>query len=188
MALPLKATDVDTTIPFAADEALYRRIPEGELNSKREVDPSRINISGFSRHVQSAPSVLRSRFSQAPDALHIDCAQRETNGWLVFYIRVDGLPKTLIAGDGRSFDFFPLHVPLPECGAHSVVGCSLTDDPTRVYLKPTDRIAAIFKVRFALALQLALSPLTPPGDDRPTPLDPSAGPTFEDKSPRPGVN
>lgn len=159
MALPLKANEVDTTEVFTAGELLYRRVASSELNSKGEVDPSRINISSFKREILSAPSVMRSRFSQAPDVLEFDCADRDTTGWLVFFVRVDSLPVGLLAGDGRSFDFYPVHIPFEKCGAHSVVASCISADAARSYVKPSEVVAYGFKTRFATALRLALCPL-----------------------------
>ena len=170
--MPLKATEVDTSVEFAGDEALYRRVSQSELIGKGEVDPTRISISRFKKEIASAPSVLRSRFSQAPDALHVLCAGRDTAGWSVFYILVDSLPRGLTTGDGRTFDFFAVHQPLADCGAHSVVACHQADDAEKVYLKTSDRLAFDFKVRFATALRLAFSelmqPVVTPITDQPT--------------------
>jgi hypothetical protein len=129
--LPLKATEVDPEASFSEDELLYRRLERNELNGKGEVDPTRINFISFNRNVESAPSVMRSRFSQPEDVLHILCAERDTAGWLVYFVRVDDLPKNLQSGDGRCFDFLPKHVPLIDCGAHSVIACAASGDPNK---------------------------------------------------------
>jgi hypothetical protein len=72
-------------------------------------------------------------------------------------IRVDALPVGLKAGDGRSFDFLPRHIPLEDCGAHSVVACAESADATKSYVKPSAKVINDFKVKFALGLKLAYS-------------------------------
>lgn len=153
MALPLKANEVDPKAPFTPEELLYRRVERSELNSRGEVDPTRINAVSFRKDVESAPSVMRSKFSSPQDVLDVLCAERDVNGWLVFSIRVDELPTGLTTGDGRSFDFFPKHVPLENCGAHSVTASALSGDPSRTYAKPNPKVTAAFKARFATALK-----------------------------------
>lgn len=156
--MPLKANEVDKDAPFTADELLYRRMNPDELNSKGEVDPSRINLTSFTPNVESAPSVNRSRFSGPDDVLHSDCAQRDTTNWKVFYIRVDSLPEHLVTGDGgRSFDFYPKHIPLEQCGAHSVVASCATGDVNKIYMKPSGKVARAFKTQFAISLKPVLA-------------------------------
>lgn len=151
--LPLKASEVDATAPFTPEELLYRRVERSELNSKGEVDPTRINAISFKKDVESAPSVMRSRYSTPADVLHVLCAERDTTNWLVFSARVDGLPSGLKSGDGRSFDFFPKHVPLEDCGAHSVVASAQSDDVSKAYAKPSDGVVNAFKAKFATSLK-----------------------------------
>jgi hypothetical protein len=155
--LPLKASEVDANSPFAPDEFLFRRVGPEELNTKGEVDPTRIEAISFNKNVESAPSVMRSRYSGPDDVLHVLCAERDTAGWLVYFLRVDQLPDGLKTGDGRSFDFFPKHVPLENCGAHSVVASALSADASRVYVKPSQQVINAFKTRFATALRPAVA-------------------------------
>lgn len=152
--MPLKASEVESDAPFTADELLYRRVNPEELNSKGEVDPSRINVTSFTADVESAPSVNRSKFSGPEDVLHLDCAKRDTVNWKVFYVRVDSLPERLVSGDGkRNFDFYPKHIPIEQCGAHSVVASCITGDVNRVYVKPSPQVARAFKAHFATSLK-----------------------------------
>jgi hypothetical protein len=159
--LPLKATEVDPNTPFAPDELLYRRAESGELNSKGEIDPTRINLTSFKRNIESAPSVNRGLYSSPDDVLHVLCADKDLTGWHVFSLRVDQIPTGLVSGDKRVFDFYPKHVPLENCGAHSVVACAESNDPTKTYVKPSDKVAYDFKAKFATALRL-VPPTAPP--------------------------
>jgi hypothetical protein len=151
--LPLRADQVSTTTPFTDGELLYRRVSPDELNSKGEVDPSRINAISFNKEVQSAPSVNRSEFSTPEDVLDQLCSNgKDVSFWFVFFVRVDGLPKGIIAGDGRIFNFLPCHVPLHDCGAHSVIKSCLATDSNNAYTKPTQAVINDFKVKFATKL------------------------------------
>jgi hypothetical protein len=96
---------------------------------------------------------MRSMFSNPEDVLHVLCAGRDTTGWLIYSLRVDAVPQQLKSGDGRSFDFFPKHVPLVDCGAHSVVACAESSDAAKSYVKPSTKVVNDFKVKFALALR-----------------------------------
>lgn len=146
--MPLAADQVDVTIPFRSEELLYRRVSKAELGPMGEIDPSRIEAITFKAHVQTAPSVMRGAFSQPRDVLHFSCARRDTTDWSVFSILVNALPGNLMAGDGRVFRFFPVHIPEPDCGAHSVVGCCIQSDLTNTYVKPSSKVIWEFKVKF----------------------------------------
>ena len=152
--MPLTANEVNVELPFVSAELLYRRVGPDEINSKGEVKP--LNIAGisFKAEVESAPSVLRSEFSQPYDVLHELCAEKDVTGWFAYYVRVDCLPEQVVSGDERVFRFFPKHVPLTTCGAHSVVACCLADDADRGYVKPSAKVINDFKVKFALGLRL----------------------------------
>jgi hypothetical protein len=160
--LPLAADQVDVTVPFRPEELLYRRVSTSELGPGGEIYPSRIEAVTFKAQVQTAPSVMRSAFSLPRDVLHFSCARRDTTDWSVFSILVNALPMNLMAGDGRAFRFFPVHIPEPDCGAHSVIGCCIQSDLTNTYVKPSSKVIWEFKVKFALALSPV--PLEPPAD------------------------
>jgi hypothetical protein len=150
--LPLAANQVDSELPFRPEELLYRRLSKSELGPMGEVDPSRIEAIGFKAEVQTAPSVMRSAFSKPRDVLHFLCARRDTSDWLVYSIPVLRLPSNLLAGDGRLFRFFPVHLPEPKCGAHSVIASCIHSDPTNTYVRPSSKVVWEFKVQFALGL------------------------------------
>jgi hypothetical protein len=161
--LPLSESQVDTSVPFAADEQLYRRVLPSEELADGEIDPTRLNSVSFKKEVQSAPSVLRSRFASPQDALHKDCAgQKDVSSQLVYYVCVRDLPEEIASLDGKRFDVFPLHLPFPTCGAHSVISCCISGDHLRSYSRPSPsayydlrvKLAAkMHKVRFAPALE-----------------------------------
>jgi hypothetical protein len=149
--LPLRADQVSPEQPFDDGELLYRRISPDELNSKGEIDPSRIQVTGFTKDINSSPSVNRGAFSLPEDVLSMPCAGKDVQSWTVFFLQVQALPKGLLAGDGRAFDFFPHHAPLEMCGAHSVIASCLAANPNQ-YAKPTRPVVNDFKVKFAVAL------------------------------------
>ena len=151
MDLPLRANQVNTMQPFDDDELLYRRISPDELNSKGEVDPSRIQVTSFTKEINSAPSANRSAFSNPEDVLSLPCAGKDVSSWTIFFIEVRSLPKGLLDGNGRAFDFFPHHAPLENCGAHSVIASCVAVNPT-VYVRPTRPVINDFKTKFAVSL------------------------------------
>lgn len=151
MDLPLTRDQVDVTHPFSPEELLYRRIPL-ELNSMGEIVPTLVSGISFKSEVQTSPSVNRSAFSSPEDVLDSQCANnKDVSNWLVYFLRVDNLPRGLVAGDNRVFDFVPRHIPLESCGCHSVIASVLRTDHT-VYEKPSQAVINAFKVKFALAL------------------------------------
>jgi hypothetical protein len=135
--LPLCEHEVDATVPFEPDERLFRRFPPSELVD-REITPASLNSMSFDVLEPGAPSVIRERFGTACDALHADCAGgKDVSNFLVFSIKVREVPKGIQSGDGRVFDFFPRHSPMPKCGAHSVISCCSADDPSMTYVVPS---------------------------------------------------
>lgn len=151
--MPLRAEQVDPLVPFDNEELLYRRVSPEELNSMGEVDPTRINATSFSKEIQSAPSVNRSAFSKPEDVLSSCCASgKDVSSWVIFLLSVERLPKELVAGDGRRFDFVPQHLPLEDCGAHSVIASCRSEDSLHEYVKPSQAVINDFKVKFATGL------------------------------------
>jgi hypothetical protein len=153
MDLPLAASQVDTSLPFRATELLYRRLSKDELGENGEVDASRIEQVRFERDVQKAPSVMRSAFSKPLDVLHFLCAKRDTSDWVVYSIPVGELPDNVESADGRVFRFFPIHMPEPKCGAHSVIASCINSDATNTYVKASPSATWQFKVNFARRLR-----------------------------------
>src|SRR5580658_3023620 len=128
--LPLSARSVDTSIPFSATEQLFRRVLPSEELTDGEIDLTRFNSVSFKKGVDGAPSVLRGRFSEPADALHRDCAgQKDVSNQFVYSISVGELPEEIHSDDGKHFSIYPLHLPEPTCGAHSVISsCRKGDD------------------------------------------------------------
>jgi hypothetical protein len=152
--LPLSANDVDPRHPFEGGELLYRRVAPDELNTKGELDPTRIKAFSFGQEIPSCPSVMRSEFSDPYDVLHVDCAQKDVSGWFVYFTRVDGLPVGLKSGDGkRTFNFFAKHLPEPSCGAHTVIACNDPAHPGHPYAKPSSSVILALKVKLATGMR-----------------------------------
>jgi hypothetical protein len=152
--LPLSESEIDISTRFAADEQLYRRVFPSEELSDGEVDPTRFNSVSFKKEVQSAPSVLRSRFASPEDALHKDCAeQKDVSGQFVYYVLVQDLPGEIASDDEKRYSVFPLHFPLPTCGAHSVISCCLVGDDSRSYTKPSPSARYDLRVKLAARMQ-----------------------------------
>jgi hypothetical protein len=151
--LPLCDKEVDTSIAFAPEEALYRRVLPSEELDDGEIDPTRLNSVSFKKEVQSAPSVLRGKYATPEDVLHKDCAdQKDVTGQLVYFVSVSDLPPEIHSDDGNASCVFPLHLPVPSCGAHSVISCCRKGDETRTYEKPSK--SARYDLRVKLAAKM----------------------------------
>jgi hypothetical protein len=136
--LPLSARSVDTSIPFSATEQLFRRVLPSEELTDGEIDPTRFNSVSFKKGVDGAPSVLRGRFSEPADALHRDCAgQKDVSNQFVYSISVGELPEEIHSDDGKHFSIYPLHLPEPTCGAHSVISSCRKGDDSGTYVVPS---------------------------------------------------
>lgn len=155
--MPLRDCEVDPSRAFAADELLYRRIPSHEEIVSGEIDPTRFNSISFNKEVDGAPSVLRSQFASPMDALHPECAGgKDVSQQRVYYIRVDELPPVVISQDGKEFSVYPLHRPLPTCGAHSVIGSCMAGDLTRTYKVPSRTALNDLRVKLAVRMRPAI--------------------------------
>jgi hypothetical protein len=146
---------------FAATEKLYRRVSPDHIDSLGKVDPVAIKI-GLSFPApkvgeMGCPSVNRSKYSVPADVLPPDCAGRDLSGWIVFEIGVSKIPGPLEAADGRIFAFTPVHHPLPECYAHSVIVSGEFKGPALapVYSRPPETMRQEFRGLFASALTKA---------------------------------
>lgn len=152
--MPVPESEVDPSRPFKPAEPLYRRVLPWEELSDGEIDPSRLNSVSFKKEVQSSPSVLRGEFAVPADALHKDCAdQKDVSDNLVYYISVAELPPRINSDDGKQYCVFPLHFPLPTCGAHSVVSCCRTEDSTRKYERPSRSARNDLRVKLAAKMR-----------------------------------
>lgn len=148
--MPLRADQIDVECPFEATELLYRRVSKDGLNSASELLPSELSTFSFNKNIDSAPSVLRSAFCEPTDALALECSEgKDVSNWLVFAIAVGELPTPLEAGDGRFFETYPVHRPLPLCGAHSVIASSVVGGNTRVYSPPPRSVKNALRTKLA---------------------------------------
>ena len=151
--MPLGENEVDTSAPFQPDEMLYRRVLRSEELSDGEIYPTGLESVKFDKNAESAPSVLRSAFASAADALHRDCAsQKDVSDQFVYSIRVAELPEVITCDTGKQYSVFPLHAPLPTCGAHSVISCCNLGDSTRTYQKPSRSARNDLRVKLATRL------------------------------------
>ena len=155
--MPLRENEVDASAPFRPDEQLYRRVLPQEELSDGEIDPTRFNSISFKKEVESAPSVLRGAFATPEDAVHPDCAdQKDVSHQFVYSTSVSSLPKLIRSGDGKEFEIFPKHLPLPTCGAHSVVSCCRAGDDTKKYERPSPSARYDLRVKLAANMKKVL--------------------------------
>ena len=151
--MPLLESEVDISVEFRPEEPLYRRILASELTNG-EIGPNSLNSVSFDKNVSGAPSVLRGAFARPIDALHSDCAGgKNVSNHLVFFILVRDLPSPIQTPEGNAFEFYPLHKPLPTCGAHSVIASCSAGDPARAYAKPSRPARNDLRAKLAVLLQ-----------------------------------
>lgn len=152
--MPLRQDEVDDQRAFDPAELLYRRVSREGLNANGEFLPSELNTISFNEGIDSAPSVLRSLFCEPEDVIAAECANgKDVSNWRVFALVVNDLPSPIVAGDGKSFDVFPLHRPLPMCGAHSVIASCATGDLTRAYAPPPRSVRNALRAKLASLLK-----------------------------------
>jgi hypothetical protein len=157
--LPLLESEVDISIEFAPEEPLFRRVSANELTDG-EIDPSSLNSVSFNKEISGAPSVLRGKFASPSDVLHVDCAGgKDVSSHLVYFILVRDVPDIIHSDDGKSFAFYPLHLPVANCGAHSVIASCLAGDKARVYAKPSRPVRNALRAKLATRLQPVPDPI-----------------------------
>jgi hypothetical protein len=143
---------------FTAEERLFRRILETHLKPSGEVDPVLINsTTTFDKKCkQKTPSVVREKYASKDDALHPNCADgKSTAGQRVYACKVGALPKNLASDNGSMYDFIPIHDPLPECYAHSLIRSILAGTDPDQYAPPPKVVRRDFRQKFAAALSPA---------------------------------
>lgn len=153
--MPRSANEVDPDKLFSGSELLYRRAFPQELNSKGELVPTQLESFSFSRDVDGAPSFLRGEYAIPADVVHPDCAgKRDVSACSALQMSVADMPGPLMAGDGKKYSFWPVHRPLPGCGAHVVIGSHLHGDPAMAYAKPSGAVITDLKVKICAVLTL----------------------------------
>lgn len=162
--MPLRDHEVDTTIPFDPDERLFRRFLPSEIVDG-EITPASLNSMGFEKLEQGAPSVVREHFGTIWDTLHPDCGGNTAKDFEVFSVQVRNVPKGVKSTDGKEFDFFPRHAPMPACGAHSVISCCSAGDVSQTYTKPPSSARNDFRQKLARFFKQELLPLANPTDN-----------------------
>ena len=152
--MPRLASEVDVSVPFSPSEFLYRRAFPFELNSKGELVPTQLESFSFSKEVEGAPSFLRGEYAKPRDVIHQDCAGKtDVSSCSVLRMMVSELPGLLLAGDGKRYSFWPVHKPLPKCGAHCVIGSHLFGDLGRTYVKPSAAVVSQLRVEICRGLK-----------------------------------
>jgi len=135
---------------FAADELLFRRVPnshieEGELNLL-----AIRNGFKFEKNPPDCSSAVRSKYcAHFSDALHRDCAEEECPNTTVYFLRVGDLAKGMMikptekVPTGR-WDLYPYHDPMPRCYAHSTI-CSCEQSALNVPVRPPTSVRDQFR-------------------------------------------
>lgn len=146
---PQHTLDQQEVPHFREDEALYRRYLASHFQDG-ELSPSAIRF-------KEPPSFLRSAFSEPHDALHPDCADGKlTSQFGVLKMLAAVMECEEKAPDGSTFDFSPVHRPLPTCYAHSEVHCLRARGLDRQHVEPPKYVKNAFRLRIARALSIAV--------------------------------
>jgi hypothetical protein len=115
---------------FENSEKLFRRFAPSDFTDGRlGIDrisasirfPTSREVKEDPQNAKKSPSWIRSRYGTAADAIDIKCAKTAVPNHGVISVQVGGIPNEIAAGDRDSFDFYPLHDPLEECYAHTLV-------------------------------------------------------------------
>ena len=152
---PTKRRERSPDQQFGETEKLYKRVPREHLTIDGEIEPSLIQCS-FSKEVKSAPSVVRSKYGTPRDTVHRLCAGgNDVASNLVFYLEVWAVPRGLLSGDNKVFDFYPYHDPEKDCYAHTVIACRKASSSEGVYDQPSNAVKNAFKAKLISALKPA---------------------------------
>ena len=153
--MPLKRSEVEPRA-FTDGELLYRRVAFRDLNSEGELDPSSLNSMSFGDEIDGAPSVLRSAFAVAEDALAAGCANsKDVTQHVVYELAVVDLPAALSKGGSPRIRLLPMHHPLELCGAHSVIAACKAGDEHRIYVVPSKAVRNDLRVKLATKMKRA---------------------------------
>jgi hypothetical protein len=136
---------------FEGEELLYRRYSIDHFRNGGLL-PAALKFPE-----DSGPSFNRSRFSQAEHVLHPDCCLGKIlHGWGVLECSVRAVPSPITSYDGRSFMFFPVHMPKRTCYAHSEVWSKEIDSTADAYQKPPSSVRETFRVLLSRALNVKI--------------------------------
>ena len=146
---------------FRESERLFKRVPREHLAENGEIEPSLIQCS-FNKGVKSAPSVVREKYASPCDTLHPGCAGgNDVSSQVLFYLHVGELPKGIVSGDKKIFDFYAYHEPEDDCYAHSVIASKTIQPPSEDYVQPTSAVKNAFKAKLISALKPVTIPRFP---------------------------
>jgi len=137
-------------LEFQDDEQLYRRYLADHFVDG-ELDPSAIRFG-------EPPSFLRSAFSSAQDALHVDCADGQDVSRFGVLAMQAVSANYISENDTYGFVFWPIHAPLATCYAHSEIHCCRTGDPERIHINPPKNVRKAFRLHLARALTSVIAP------------------------------
>lgn len=122
---------------FVPTELLFRQVPNTHIEEGEVSFFAIRKETKFSDDPAQCTSVVRSVFTATfLDAIHPNCAGNKVLSAThsIRHVQVANLPKGMKIhpeqqGDGRRWDMFPHHEPLPLCYAHSTICCCNQDAP-----------------------------------------------------------
>jgi hypothetical protein len=136
---------------FEGEELLYRRYLS-EHFSDGKILPASFRFP--------KQSFNRSLFSKPEDVLHVHCCDGRVlvprDGWGVLECLVSALPSPVDTADGRSYVFFPKHVPEPTCYAHSELWCRQDLSDTSECDNPPTSVKEKFRIKLARVMSVRI--------------------------------
>ena len=134
---------------FAADEFLFRRVPNSHIEEGELSLLAIRNGFKFEKNPPDCSSVVRSKYcAHFSDALHPDCAEdKECPNTTVYFLRVGDLAKGIKPAEKvptGSWDLYPNHDPLPRSYAHSTI-CSCEQSALNVPVRPPTSVRDQFR-------------------------------------------
>lgn len=136
---------------FQSEELLYRRYLSEHFTDGKILPASfRFPKQSFNR----------SLFSKPEDVLHVHCCNgvvlAPEGGWGVLECRVSALPSPVNTIDGRSYVFFPKHIPEPTCYAHSELWCRKNLSDASEYDDPPTSVKETFRIKLARVMSVRI--------------------------------
>jgi len=137
---------------FVDDERLFRRYRPNDLVDGK-LAPASLAIPK-----NSGPSFVREKYAIPEDVLHPDCAgARDFSGWGIFALRVGDIPPQL-PPDVPTHRFWPQHVPLEDCYAHTEIWCNRIGQGQTYQAPNSATLKTLFRAMVSQHLKIVREP------------------------------
>jgi hypothetical protein len=143
-----KPEDGQSIRRIADDATLYRRFRPGDFDSNGDLIPAAFRFPKPKDKAKSGQSFLLKGIAVAFHTLHRNCNDGRplpAGEWLVWQLRVAGIPKTITDPGNRTFHFRPIHTPYSTCKAHCELFCSDKPDSSD-YVIPSQEVKTKLRI------------------------------------------